>query len=330
MTAVARRFGDSAGQIYANGFRSIIPIKPGEKRPLCANWSVYGSEPVAKHQLNYWIRSGPQCGIGAVMTGNSVAVDIDIGADKFPDLEPRQALARALALVDEVTEIARSHLGPVDWRRVGMFPKALLLYRAQGQIETHTGGAIEIFSTPGSKQVVLYGRHPDGREYEWIGPCNPFDSTPADLPAVTAASVSQFLGAALRICDAEIPKPALPESGEQIAPSATDIGPMMADLLSEMFNQEHVPPGGVAAQYLSGAVPGCRHNVMVAAVGALIIQKLADDEIIAALSDVYRAIAPDDPMLFKLRICPRSVRKSFARRARKVDEMAGPGWSLYP
>jgi hypothetical protein len=301
MTAVARRFGDSAGQIYANGFRSIIPIKPGEKRPLCANWSVYGLESVARHQLNYWIRSGPQCGIGAVMTGNSVAVDIDIGADKFPDLEPQQALARAASLVDEITEVALFRLGPADWRRIGMFPKALLLYRAQDQIETRTGDTIEIFSTPGSKQVVLYGRHPDaGREYEWVGRCNPFDSTPADLPAVTSASVSQFLVAALRICDAEIPKPpkpAPPETSNLVAPTSSDIGPMMGELLTAMFNQEHVQPGELAAQYLSAAVPG---------------------------------ISPDDPALLKLRNCLRSVRKSFARRARKVDEMAGSGWSLYP
>ena len=84
-------------------------------------------------------------------------------------------------------------LGPTDFVRVGLPPKAMLLYAAADAVPTMAGGPVEFFCTPGSKQVVLGGFHPEAvDEYRWVGRCSPITHRFDDLPQVASQQVIDF------------------------------------------------------------------------------------------------------------------------------------------
>ena len=151
----AVRFGSHARELQLNGWRSIIPARG--KIPLIENWPSFGAAPPDSHRLKIWRATYPASNIGLVLDDQTVAIDADISAENFSP--PNTTQAKTLA--HKVANLADTILGKTPFIRVGREPKWMRLYAAADTVPTMAGGPIEVFCTAGSKQVLLYGRHPD-------------------------------------------------------------------------------------------------------------------------------------------------------------------------
>lgn len=154
------------------GFRHILPLVPGTKRPPHGNWQ--------KAALPY--PHYPQGGLG-LRHDETVMIDVD--------LEDAEA-------VDAVCKAAVRHFGlaPV---RTGRAPRVAILYRAGDGVTAWKIGAVEVRCGSG-KQTVVDGVHPDTRRpYTWDRhPCDiGIDGIPIierDALDAFAAEVAGLLG----------------------------------------------------------------------------------------------------------------------------------------
>lgn len=177
--ALFRQYADRAAN---NGF-SVIPIKPGDKKPaLPYGWSKYCTKPATESQLKNWHLKYAQCGVG-IAGGNVVGVDID-------------SLGNTIAI--RLENAALGILGETPLIRVGQAPKRLLVYRADGVIPSRSTGEIDIIGV--GRQFVAMGIHPaTKRFYEWIGYGSPFDTCIDDLPTISTDEIEIYLQAAASI-----------------------------------------------------------------------------------------------------------------------------------
>ncbi len=62
----------------------------------------------------------------------------------------------------------------------------------------------------------------------------------------------------------------------------------------------------------------------------MILRRFTDDQIIAALAPVYRAIVHDDPSMSRLRVCPPRMRArgSNVVTLAQLDKWLGPNWPI--
>lgn len=184
-------FKEKGRALLANGY-SIVPIRPGEKRPALSEWqrSRLGVSDLSSYP---GCGVGVLCGVGAVPI---VGVDVDIS---HPVVGPA------------VVEWCETNLGMAP-KRVGDAPRVLLVYRADNT--GWTKGFSTAFYDPtdtvkssgkrneqrveilcAGQQFVAYHRHPDtGRDYEWIDLFGGIETLRAeDLSQVTEAQVSMLL-----------------------------------------------------------------------------------------------------------------------------------------
>jgi hypothetical protein len=336
MNANRIRFGSHARALLANGWRSIIPCRG--KSPLVPDWAAYGLAPPSDALIAAWRAEYPDYNIGHVANGRVVAIDIDICVERLRSygFTIKDAERDAPALVSKIKTLAREMLGPILFARVGLPPKVMLLYAAADSVPIMAGSHVEVFCTPGSKQFLLYGFHPEAvDEYCWVGPCQPLTHSIDSLRSITSQQAIDFRTAALALCE---------EAGiksQQRTPSGNSsgrvnsgiVGDYMSEVLSLIGKAPHTDPRQVAAEYFRHSVDGEKHYRMVAVCGALILRRFTDDEIIAALAPVYRAIVHDDPTMSRLRICPQRVRSGMRARGTNVvtlaqlDSWFGPNWS---
>lgn len=202
---------------------SIIPIKPRDKRPAISKWQEGWDTATDPEQADKW---RADYGIG-ILCGRVVAIDIDI-------LDPD--------LVRRVEQAAEAIFDTSPCRRVGKAPKSLLVYRAAEPLRkskvSHGQHAVEILAQ--GQQFVAYGIHPDtGKSYEWFGD-DLYNWELAELPAVDAAQVAQFLARASEIIGA----PGQPLQAESSREPDSHSGPArsrisVADLRSAL---EHISP----------------------------------------------------------------------------------------
>ena len=157
-------FIDLGPSLIANGY-TIVPIKPGEKRPALAGWQ--NSNLGLSDLRNY-----PGCGAGVICGRGEhpiVAIDIDISHP---------------GICNGVLAWCREHMGHTA-ERIGAAPRILLVYRAQdgGWTKGHSARFFDpadpekINGKPNEQQVevlsmgqqfVAYHVHPDtGQEYQW-------------------------------------------------------------------------------------------------------------------------------------------------------------------
>jgi hypothetical protein len=201
MNAPRYRFGSHAHILRANRWLPIVWVRgkiPG------TGWSQYSLVYPTDAQIEAWRFDYADCGIGLVMDGRFVAVDIDVCPDRFRafGFSAKDAAREAPALVDKIKGIAIEALGPIDFARVGLPPKVMLLYWAADAVPTMAGGPVEVFSAAGSKQVVIGGFHPEAvDEYRWVGRCNPVTHSIDTLHPVTAKQVVDFRARALELCE---------------------------------------------------------------------------------------------------------------------------------
>jgi hypothetical protein len=166
-------FNQFAETLRANGF-TVTPTRG--KTPVVPRWQ--NSRPTDSEWLRKVLRSNryPGCNVG-IVCGRAIAIDID--AD-----DPAEA--------ERLKGLTVQHLGPTPFRRIGRYPRTLLLYRPADRIDSCKIGCIDVLSF--GKQFVAYGIHPDtGRPYEWANSrFNPATAKLEELPIITAASVQAF------------------------------------------------------------------------------------------------------------------------------------------
>jgi RecA/RadA recombinase len=108
--------------------------------------------------------------------GRIVAIDFDL--TNPAESEAAQQLATAI-------------FGPTPLRRIGKAPKVVFLYRAEGEIRSHSLKGIDIIAS--GRQVAAFGIHPDTQQpYTWPQQ-SPLDIALEELPAITSAQVEEFL-----------------------------------------------------------------------------------------------------------------------------------------
>ena len=155
---------------YDAGFRDLIPIRHGDKRPT-GKWTEVNAtrESVAKWTGNTGLR-----------TARYPCVDIDV-TDRY--------------LADFIAGVVRTDLGDTP-ARLGLPPKLALFYRTEipfRKKKLQFAGpdgrehAVEILG--GGQYAVIAGLHPSGVQYEW----DPVPTSADDLPWVTEEQVMAFL-----------------------------------------------------------------------------------------------------------------------------------------
>ncbi|MCH9027045.1 MAG: PriCT-2 domain-containing protein [Proteobacteria bacterium] len=104
-------------------------------------------------------------------------------------------------LVNSIVAMTRTELGNSPFERVGQVPRSLLVYQAaQSDIRKHVvkfrhnnkAQKVEILAY--GQQFVAFGIHPDTqKEYDWVGPKNPMNTSIEDLPIVTRQGIDNYL-----------------------------------------------------------------------------------------------------------------------------------------
>ena len=206
------------------------------------------------------------------------------------------------------------------------------------------GGPIEVFSAAGSKQVLLHGLHPSGTEYRWTGEASPLTHSWLLLPPVRSAQVDEYWKQAIGTCARMgfwITKRRRSTTGVRRSrgPITFNEGGSVSQLLSELLTLMAQEPDRdrreIAAEFFGRAERGERHYHLVAAVSALMLRGLSDEEIIEALKDVYAKNVPDDPKMIGLIERPASVRAGMGKRGAAVfpvsdlDREFGADWSIF-
>jgi hypothetical protein len=291
------RFGSHAEIIRRNGFPWIIPASG--KSPAILRYPEYGLCPADRIEFASWLKLHPLSNISLVMSGYVVVFDIDVLDED---------------LVKEIIALAIKELGPIDFRRVGQAPKVSIFYRALDAIPTFAGAVIEIFCTAGSKQVLLFGTHPDtGGEYEWED-CSPLSHRLEQMPGVRYSQVVVFRERALKlVAESGYIRPQRQPSAFGPSHGVAGIGDMMSEILREI-GVANADPTAVAASYFEQAPDGAKHYAMVSAVSVLVLRGYSDQQIVEALIDAYRHRVHDDPGLRNLLVCPVRVRRGMLRR----------------
>jgi Bifunctional DNA primase/polymerase, N-terminal len=179
-------FADLAPALYANGFRSLLPIIPREKRPAFAKWQEFNQRNPTEFELSSWVAAYSGHGIGLAYGPDGVT-GIDL------DFTVADTAKRAY-------EIVVSVLGATPLIRVGFPPKKLMLYRCPpgglGVLGKAFGG-FEVFARSG--QTVLFGVHPGGHAYAWLTD-TPATTRVSDLPLAGSGAVDAMIDALRPLC----------------------------------------------------------------------------------------------------------------------------------
>lgn len=182
-------FQEKGRALLANGF-SIVPIRPGEKRPAISKWQ-HSRLGIGDLDRFPGCGVGVLCGIGAVPV---VGIDVDIS---HPKIGPA------------VVAWCEEHLGMAP-QRVGDAPRVLLVYQGDGWKKGYSTAffdstdpvkasgkrnvqRVEILCI--GQQFVAHHVHPDtGRPYEWVDLFGGIEHMRAsDLSRVTEAQVNELL-----------------------------------------------------------------------------------------------------------------------------------------
>lgn len=177
------QFSAIAPRLYRLGYRGLIPLVPGEKRPDISGWQYWNQSDQTEQDLQHLLSAARHGGGVGMCAGNGlVAFDLDI---KHP-----QTSWRAQQIVESIA-------GPTPLVRVGFPPKTMLFYLANnpGLKRNPHGLGIEIFpgGRPATGQVVLTAIHPDTRApYQWIRE-HPLSVPVAQVPAVEDHIIGQIV-----------------------------------------------------------------------------------------------------------------------------------------
>ena len=265
-------FARFASMLCDQGWRAIIPLRAGEKRPAIPGWQRFNRKPPDDAQIGEWIRKHPDGGVGlAYGPDNVVGVDLDW-------VDPATAAA-AWGITCDI-------LGPTPLIRIGLPPKRLALYRAEPGMAPigKSFGGFEFYTR--SAQTVLFGIHPvAGRPYEWPG-LSPLHLSPGDLPVVSHDRLSALIS---KLAPYRVASPRGTGSsqvqGRLGRPMAGLAGRFGVGLLKRLRGAPE--PIAEAARLLDEAPFGMRHYTAVGLVTALMELGRSDRAIREALLPIY-------------------------------------------
>ncbi len=221
---MTRRFGADGPELHRGGW-DVVPVKPKQKRVVEPGWQHgFPIERIERFALNGYAEGN----IG-LLAARFPGVDIDVRDEQCA------AAIEACAL---------RVLGPAPVR-FGSRPKRLLMYATTAPFSkvkvflTGPNGpkgddgkdyAVEILGE--GQQYVVYGEHPDGFEYEWVGASGPGDLEVWDLTWIDTADVSRFV--------ADLPS-CLPEGWSVRSSSAVTASPAATIDLGELALANYKP-----------------------------------------------------------------------------------------
>ncbi len=166
---MAYPFAETAPAYYAAGL-PVIPLVPGQKKPIPKGWQTYGERAVDPATQEQWLARYPDANIGLALGKASglCAVDVD-GLD--------------VAIADRV--LAALGLA-VPWRRLGAKGFVALFKWREGlksfQVKAPDGSVLVELLGPGRQVVLPPSIHPDTRR-PYTANCDLLDVL-ADLPGV--------------------------------------------------------------------------------------------------------------------------------------------------
>lgn len=177
---VAREMTAAGWRVFPQNYQYNRSPGPGV-RP-----SEFRNAPVAKSELDYWLRSEKHLGLNtAVLTGQAsgglVVLDVDISTDPAASIESERMIEKVL--------------GPTDYKRLGSSPKIALCYRLdrpstkeeyaeliKSPINLGGGDQIELLSD--GKQITTHGLHHKTTDrFVWTNDIA--EISPAELPAIS-------------------------------------------------------------------------------------------------------------------------------------------------
>ena len=188
----------------------------------------------------------------------------------------------------------------------------------------------------GSKQVVLYGRHPSGREYAWVGDAEPLTHGWSEVPVVAAKALSEFRSEAIALCGQVGAGPSPSMRPGSLAACGGSVSELMTDLFGLFSESSSRDRLAVAAEFLGSAVRGMRNNTLAATVSCLVLSGYSDRQIVMALGEDWAGIMRgEDPGLRQLRATPPGIRRRMVLRGAAVrpvedlDAELDGGWGVF-
>lgn len=153
--------------LFAQGITDLIEVAAGQKYPVTKGWLTSSA---SQAEVALWTKRGSNVGL---RSARFPGVDIDV---------------TDVALAEAIMQHVQRRLGPSPVR-TGAFPKILLPYRTEApfpkrRIVIEGKGAVEVLGD--GQQYVVWGRHPSGATYKWLGG--------TDLSPITAEDVDALLG----------------------------------------------------------------------------------------------------------------------------------------
>jgi len=232
------KYRQLAFDAWNNGFKTVIPLHPGQKRPSINGWQTTPPEGRTTTELNAWWHGDD--GVGFVMTGQLVALDCDI---------------LDVALAQHLADQAERIVGRTPLVRIGRAPKWVRLYRSPYEMPTRRYAGLEIYCRGG--QVAMFGVHPDtGLEYQW-----PLQSPASvNITKVPYASEAALLGFVDTVYDL-LPQvaPVAREPGRAVSNSVTgEVRAVVRAAMSDPMATEQT-----ALEMMRTAHPGSRHYIVV-------------------------------------------------------------------
>lgn len=287
-------FGRLAHTVRDMGWGALLPLVPGEKRPVISQWERFNARAPSDLLIDHWAKTYPLAGIGLAYGPDQViGIDLD-----FLDLD-KAATARS---------ISDNHLGPSPMTRIGRLPKLLAFYRAAPRLQVlgKAYGGFEVFSRTG--QTVLYGIHPDTKHpYTWPEE-SPETISPGDLPVVTQEMFDSFIAAMEPLREDRVT-----HNGTTISNTGATVEWLrhfgQLSTITEMID--------AAAAGIRGVGVGARHSTMQAATMALVTRGVTPDEFLAQIEAAYADTLSEDEA--------RARRNAVKDAARWADRKAWGG-----
>lgn len=216
-------------------------------------WQLFLEKPPSAQSIDMWSdwHAHGLPGVG-IVTGKVIAIDLDI---------THQALANA------VLNAAQRILGRTPFIRYGNAPKAILVYRSDGEVITkrksplytltdHPKQAVEILGE--GQQFVAYGVHPTTKQpYQWPN-ASLLDCAPDQLPVITLEAIQLFLEEFEMLAEmfGGTALSAAVDTGTHISATAADINGHVVQALHAINNEElHYDDWVRVGLALKGALP---------------------------------------------------------------------------
>ena len=254
-------FGTAAVPLHDGGWRPL-PIVPDTKVPALDAWNDLCRLPWDRADL---------IGAAAEFSDHSCGLAATHGRTLFLDIDVLDVVK-----AEELHALADRTFGATPLIRVGLAPKAVLVYRPRDSAGIPSRRLHPIEIQHGSGQVVAYGTHPNGQAYRWIGGVTPVElpADSSDVPTVTAASLHRFLDAAFRIV------PRSPASPRRRAVTSEH------DSFEQKLRIRSLIVGfrRAAVELLETAIEGERHSIMWAVVAAAAGRGWSEDTVCTLLN----------------------------------------------